>query len=505
MASKPRWLAPLPPEQQPLPVATGPLSQLPSIPAQTAPVRFESTQLRPTKRPTPALSAGDPTSAAARQRVSPEGLLLDGPESASLYSFNIQELYDYDLPNIQRPSEQLTAMISQRGRGSSATKRLAPLADAAAAAAGDATVPHNDIDGAGEESVLRSGDDAANFFARRGNHTPVKFVYLNRAKTGDAFRPYDLVVVSREKVEAEYFTMSANGVAHAYATAQPSEFMSLSAWMEQSTFFNVLQSIRFFRHYLAAKIFRLWRANVRHKLYCAVRKQLAKKLFVARTAFCRTLLEINALCYELRTGENTQLMAPHTGTNAGSIDPFMDEQAQMRAHAAKAFEQIVDKLQALIEKVCKDVTTRAKISDGGSALVPTEGGPVKTAGKSAKTQSMAAAKKEAAERAAAVRQAQTEAQMLGDFIRLTDYMAVSSCYVLVVETAEDFLSGLLQPRHKNGVWVTSVDFGPGCMTFSPPLDYFHGAVGAMLEVRDIYKSIHLSIYIYIYISIYRSI
>ena len=30
-------------------------------------------------------------------------------------------------------------------------------------------------------------------------------------------------------------------MAHAFATAQPSEFMSLSLWMEQSTFFNVLQ------------------------------------------------------------------------------------------------------------------------------------------------------------------------------------------------------------------------------------------------------------------------
>ena len=33
--------------------------------------------------------------------------------AAPLYSFNIEELYDYDLPNIRRPSEALTAMASQ--------------------------------------------------------------------------------------------------------------------------------------------------------------------------------------------------------------------------------------------------------------------------------------------------------------------------------------------------------------------------------------------------------
>ena len=40
--------------------------------------------------------------------------------------------------------------------------------------------------------------------------------------------------------------------------------------IRQSTFFNVLTSIRFFKHYLVAKIFRLWRANVRYALVVAV-------------------------------------------------------------------------------------------------------------------------------------------------------------------------------------------------------------------------------------------
>ena len=35
---------------------------------------------------------------------------------------------------------------------------------------------------------------------------------LSRAKGSVRFRPYDLVVVQRTKVEAEYFTVSATGV-----------------------------------------------------------------------------------------------------------------------------------------------------------------------------------------------------------------------------------------------------------------------------------------------------
>eukprot|EP00965_Chrysotila_dentata_P227597 6196109-Pleurochrysis_carterae.AAC.5 len=48
---------------------------------------------------------------------------------------------------------------------------------------------------------------------------------------------------------------------------------------------------------------------------------------------------------------------------------------------------------------------------------------------------MAKAREEAQARVAAVRQAAAEAQMLGEFIRLVDYMTVSCCYLLTVSLA----------------------------------------------------------------------
>ena len=198
----------------------------------------------------------------------------------------------------------------------------------------------------------------------------------------------------------------------------------------------MLTSIRFFKHYLAAKIFRLWRANVRYKLYCAQRNKLTGRLFLAKPAFCSTLLEINALCYELRTGDNTRLMAA-VGQNYMSVDTFLEEQSAQRAHAAKAFEQIIDKLQALVEKVCKDVTTRARLSDdtlgAGQPGGDEAGGDKEAVQHKPRSKSMAAMKEEQAARLAAVRRAVAEAAMLGDLIRLADYMAVSCCYLLVIQ------------------------------------------------------------------------
>jgi dynein heavy chain len=57
------------------------------------------------------------------------------------------------------------------------------------------------------------------------------------------------------------------GYKHAMNDVTPTEFLSLSEWMSQSTMFNVLTSMKFFKHYLIGKVFALWKGNVRFKMY----------------------------------------------------------------------------------------------------------------------------------------------------------------------------------------------------------------------------------------------
>ncbi len=82
------------------------------------------------------------------------------------------------------------------------------------------------------------------FFSRHGasDACPVKFLHLNRARTGDRFRPYDLVVVPQDAAEPEHFTVSASGVVHVKPEC-PSEFIPTAEWMKQSAHFNVISSM----------------------------------------------------------------------------------------------------------------------------------------------------------------------------------------------------------------------------------------------------------------------
>lgn len=59
--------------------------------------------------------------------------------------------------------------------------------------------------------------------------------------------------------------------------------------------------------------------------------------------------------------------------------------------------------------------------------------------------------------------------MLGDFIRLTDYVAVEALVNLTVRTNQTFLSELLKPR-KAGLFETTVLFTEEGTAFSPTCD-----------------------------------
>lgn len=78
-----------------------------------------------------------------------------------------------------------------------------------------------------------------------------------RAKGAVRFRPYDLVVVKRQKVDAEYFTVSATGVMRIRHGIQ-SEFTSLAEWVREKTLFDLISSIDFFKNYLTGRSFRRW-------------------------------------------------------------------------------------------------------------------------------------------------------------------------------------------------------------------------------------------------------
>ena len=213
----------------------------------------------------------------------------------------------------------------------------------------------------GEELAgVLTGDDVIGFYARHGQDTEARFFYCNRApESVFDFRPYDLVVVPREDVAPEYFTMSATGVVKIGPGANTkTEFTSLGDWVREKTVFGILRKMSFFRHYLIYKAFNFWRHAVRRKLYSKVRAVLHSKLFLAKPTFVGALLEVRARVHELSQVAMLSLAPGHLY----ALDEFSDAQAQQRvAKATPALEACVEKVQQCLERVCKDVTKQVQL------------------------------------------------------------------------------------------------------------------------------------------------
>ena len=64
--------------------------------------------------------------------------------------------------------------------------------------------------------------------------------------------------------------------------------------------YNVLTSMNFFKNYLIGKVFRLWKGNVRYRMYKRTRQDLAKQLIFTRPDFLPKYMEINKLLFEMQ-------------------------------------------------------------------------------------------------------------------------------------------------------------------------------------------------------------
>lgn len=363
--------------------------------------------------------------------------------------------------------ERQRSVFMEHHDPSTNTSRVVAADDAAEAAADSAT------------AFLKTGEEAIAFFARNGSDSEIKFVHLNRARTGIAFRPYDLVVVDQGDIDCEHFTMSSSGLVHV-SPGNPSEFIALAEWMRQSTLFNVLTSLRFFKHYLVSKSFSLWCANVRFKLYCRQRKKLKAKLYLAKESFCVPLLQVKrVMSTEVLSVVLLDLKAQKTYESTA----FVEYQATKRAEGSKQFELCIEKLQAIIQKVCLDVKNLTKISDPQEDFLSdtVTMGANGMAGTQEKTKSIVAVKSEQLERKKLFKRAAEEATMISDLIRLIDYIAVESLVILAVQSCREFLQELNKTPRKTGIFETTICFSEQITNFSPTPEQIQHIVISMTD------------------------
>lgn len=78
------------------------------------------------------------------------------------------------------------------------------------------------------------------------------------------------------------------------------EVVGLSDWMHESTLFNIITNIGFFKSYTITKIFEIWKKNVRYRNFVQKRKKLIADVFLAKPTFSEHLMDINRSLYDIQ-------------------------------------------------------------------------------------------------------------------------------------------------------------------------------------------------------------
>lgn len=292
---------------------------------------------------------------------------------------------------------------------------------------------------------LQTAEDAIAFFSANGSKSDVKYILLNRKGRKLEFRPYDLLVVPNGSEDPEHYIMSATGVVHV-SPGSPSSVVSLSEWMRESSLFNVLRKIPFFKNYLLSKaLFRLYQ-NYRSKKYSATRKKLAKDFLLTTHTFSGHGLDLCKTAFELSTVP--VIVYEPQGKHDYFVDEFSLQQSKQRQKAAGSFNNTVEKIEGKLGKLIEVLQRRADVPDLNThealeqylqANAITDG---KDAGGKRKIRSMLDAKKEQFEKMRELKRSIVEYSKLHTFIRLVDIMASESLFHNVLSTTQVLLNTL---------------------------------------------------------------
>jgi len=239
--------------------------------------------------------------------------------------------------------------------------------------------------------------------------------------------------------------------------------------------FNVLTSMKFFKHYLIGKVFALWKGNVRFKMYNRTRQNLARNLIQTRPAFQSEYMGIQKTLYEMQSQKTYAV--PKQGKPYELVRDFIDMQKSQRdtvkEHYNARVDEIISKRLAVLVAAVSESRTLKEEEDLEHAKM----------GQAAKHKSMVLQKQEDELKSRVLKLAKRNYHSLGTFIRLVDYMVVESQVKINQESADLILAEMAQgEQNKYGI-QTTVDFDPEGhgMAFEPAQTEFVAQFEKLLQ------------------------
>ena len=345
--------------------------------------------------------------------------------------------------------------------------------------------------------AITNGEKAVQFFAMYGNTTPTKFIFCEKVdhSAEHIFSPYDLRVVPREKIGKDYFIITPTGISHAYPVndssrkdkgknlEQVAEFYTLSDWMYQSTLFNIMRRINYFKQYLPFKLFSMWRNYNRFKKFQSVRKELSEKLFLTKPAFVEKMIQANSQINKI-SKVSLQKICGETAWVSSGMSDFESTQRKEFENAKNQFKKIIEEeVFKTLRDLYKNISTRLKevreIDETENSKTLQE----------LKNKSMYNLRLEKVKRKKLIQLATSDEKAFDNYVTMTDLMCVEMLYKLNRQNLLEMNKTLKSRKVNQAYFTLRLSFAEGEVALTPNLDImtskfkelFHGMIDTIIE------------------------
>ena len=191
----------------------------------------------------------------------------------------------------------------------------------------------------------KSGLEVVEYFVRNQSIEVTKIWYLN-ANSSDIYDPYDLVVVSRNRVRPDSYVISVFGVLHVKPEGE-SELVSLGQWYREAVVFRTLRKIKYFRTYLIFKAFVTWKKNVKLLRFLKLRKEIKDSHLLGVPHILKAILKVKSLLSEMQS----VTLFPNDVKSCYTLDQFNEIVCEILQNAKNYATRLYSHCQVIVSKV----------------------------------------------------------------------------------------------------------------------------------------------------------
>lgn len=243
--------------------------------------------------------------------------------------------------------------------------------------------------------------------------------------------PYNLMVVSHRDIDPNnYYTLSKAGITHFQGDngTVSSEFTHLEQFEREHYIFSLLSQLPFFQKYKKWKKFIQWKQNVRQRKFRQCKMRLQHDLLLFHPHLREPLLSLRKLCYDV-----TRLKLYHfDARQTMDLDTLCATQVAQKKEIKIKLEEFNHQVKTITHAACETFLANYLIENGFASQA---------------TDATDKSKPVTYTERAAMR---TQCRKIAKFIRVVDFVVVTSLLQLGVVSIEAFVEGIKKESQAEG-------------------------------------------------------